>query len=285
MAFLVLDLDKHGIPARRCRRWIIGWLAPQCTVSHQAYLQKAASEIEEALRQDPMPLAKFLDGGDEDNGAMARGTKRKRENARTKPRSEKKPRKARKPSNRIKYIDLHDQVWDGRRPAEVPQVLSDISNELSPRELDVALFDHVVRAEDLSEHQVRLLDVSQSIHRTPTGTDTFPTLTPGGRIVAFPLPEDDAQARLVRGLECLRLQGLDTNMLTDVERSAAHTFSQKQLMSLAGNAFSGPHVAIVMLICLSLFDVPTSVDQLERSRKEATHSNSDVDLDIQMLLL
>ena len=290
---LVLDLDKHGIPARRCRRWIIGCLAPGCTVSHQAYLQKAASEIEEAVRQQPLPLAAFLDDGDEDNRAMAqqpckRGTKRKRSQAPKKPRSEKKPCKARKPSNPNKDIELHDKVWDGRRPAEVPQVLSDISRELSPRELDVTLFDHVVRAEGLSEHEVRLLDVSQSIHRTPTGTTMAPTVTPGGRIVAVPHTED-APARLVRGLECFGLQGLDTNMFTEAQRSVVHGFPQKQLMSLAGNAYSGPHVSMVMLLCLSLFDFPTSVAQLEGSRKEATHYiymfKSEVGLDIQMLLL
>ena len=131
----------------------------------------------------------------------------------------------------------------------MPAVLGKVSTELSPRELDVALYNHIAhqdKAQQDGKQQANLLllDVSQSIHRVPAGLDMAPTVTPGGRLVALPR---DGPARLVRGFECLRLQVLHTDLLSSQQQAAARSFTQKQLQSLAGNAFSGPHVSICLL--------------------------------------
>ena len=76
--------------------------------------------------------------------------------------------------------------------------------------------------------------------------------------------------RLLDGFERLRLQGLDMqNMLPSSAMGAARTFSQQQLRNLAGNAFSGPHFAVVLTIALALFEFPKTVEEVQVLKAEA----------------
>ena len=69
------------------------------------------------------------------------------------------------------------------------------------------------------------------------------------------------------GIEALRLQGLFETMVPN--SGAVHTFSNAELQSLAGNAFSAAHVQVAMLVMLTAFSMPTSMAEIEELRDAA----------------
>ena len=264
---MILDLHEHGIPCKRSRRWILCQLRPTATVAEQAQLQREASQLESAMRQCPGPLSDYLSTSMDD---AHRGYKRKRIIGKRKvaegKTSSSKKRRTGKPA---KYEDLHDKVWDGKRPATISKPLHAICGELTPRELDIAMYDVEVKApedEAPASGSHRIIDVSQSITRYPSGWDVCPTVTPGAR---FLVRQGNADVRLLRGFECLRMQGLPFDLITTEGMTASSKFTQKQLMSLAGNAFSAPHVSVAMVLMLCVFDMPASVADVEALRTEA----------------
>ena len=254
---LLMNLDDHGTKCRRNRVWIIAKLEPDATVAQQEILQQQAHFLEAAIRQKPLPLSDFLSPTVDDAHADRLPRKRK---ARVQKRSQKvtKPKRSQKvtrPKNQKKakprkYESLHDEVWDGERPEIMPEQLQEVAPMLTAREVDVALYDFVVgmKDDDMDDNKPRIMDVSQSIHRFPALTDMCPTITPGGRLLMF----HQNKYRLVGGFERLKLQGLDMEHMMPTESMvAAQAFTQKQLHNLAGNAFSGSHVAVVLTVVLA----------------------------------
>ena len=68
-------------------------------------------------------------------------------------------------------------------------------------------------------------------------------------------------ARPLFGLEALRLQGLFESMLPNP--AALHTFTNRDVHHLAGNAFSVAHVHLAMLVTLSVWKMPSSAAELK----------------------
>ena len=85
-----------------------------------------------------------------------------------------------------------------------------VQEELSKREADVILFDVVAHRDKYSDKE-RILDVSQSIGRYPSGTNICPTITPNARMCLI----NRDHPRLMLGQERLRLQGFDASMASD----------------------------------------------------------------------
>ena len=134
------------------------------------------------------------------------------------------------------------------------------------------------------------VNVSQSIHRMPTGFDIVPTLTPHTQTLLLCPPElepphglqdaQDAQpheqpeldvsssSRPLFGLEMLRLQGLD---ISHLEEQIVQQFSDAQCADLAGNSFSSSAVQFALVVCLTIFGdlIPDSVESLEALRTAA----------------
>ena len=77
-------------------------------------------------------------------------------------------------------------------------------------------------------------------------------------------------ARMLHPVEALRFQGLGLNMLSGKGAQATANFTEKQLQSLAGNAFSSNHVCVAASIPLIVFDFPKTIDGLEALRAQAS---------------
>ena len=114
-----------------------------------------------------------------------------------------------------------------------------------------------------------ILTVSQSIHRLPRANDSSPCVTPGAKLLMM----GNGSRRFLGGFEHLRLQGLNSAMLSTEGKIATHFFSQLDLKSLAGNAFSANHVAVSALVSLSCFDFPTSISSLDHLRREVIYKS------------
>ena len=175
------------------------------------------------------------------------------------------------PKKQKKFEVLHEEVWAGRRPDRVPTLIQDMASFLTVREQDVVLFDHTTRREEWGgAGSRRVLDVSQSIHRCPGGTNLVPAVTPGARLLLVELGKDGKNcARLLGGFEHLRLQGLDKEMLSKAGQENVHLFAQRDLKCLAGNAFCSNHIGVVAAVMLAIFEFPSSVVELEDMRQQA----------------
>ena len=262
----VLDHCHHGVPGHRNRLWIIAKLAPLASIADQEFAQMQASQLELALRQDPEPLSAFLDPAEDDMHAPQKRRQAPRAKAKSKSKC-----KAKAKAKVLAYKAKHDAVWGGERPAELPALFEGVKDFLTDRELDVALYDYVMREDEYEEGCTRFLDVSQSIDRCPRFNDMLPTITPAGRFLMINTSGEEARpVRLVRAFECMRTQGFDgRTMLSDEQYQHMDAYCQKTLQNMAGNAFSGFHIAAVALLSLVLFDIPTTVSELEELRAEA----------------
>ena len=151
----------------------------------------------------------------------------------------------------------------------MPRIVTDLEGKLRPREKDIALFDCTVRAEQyesMGPQDVRFVDLSQSIGRSPTGWNVCPTVTPGAKVMVV----NGDRSRMLHPFEALRFQGLGLNMLSDKGAQAIANLTEKQLQSLAGNAFSSNHVCVAAIISLIVFDFPETIDGLEALRAQAS---------------
>lgn len=207
----------------------------------------------------------------------------------------------------------HNKQWetmDASNP-DLPEPLLRmiVEHEISPREMDVALYDRVVHSAAYEPHAgSRIVALSQSKMRYPAGSDLCPTVTPGSRLALLSRPEP----RFVVGQERLALRGFWPDMATGgsaadatkvfterqftrisifirvggsklsqqnnrcsvcagggVKDSNLSNHHARQFSDLAGNAFSGNHVAVAAIISLSIFEFPVSVADVEHLRTEA----------------
>ena len=174
-----------------------------------------------------------------------------------------------------KWPALHKKAWEEferktgtKRPTELPRHLQYLNTEglASARELDVALMDFAKNPiKYMPGIPRRILDLSQGILRAPNGSGVCPTITPGSR--AHFINQD--RPRALSGLERLRLQGFSLDMTCRGGEAALQQFSERQLADLAGNAFSGSHVSVVLLIAMAMFKMPKSLDELHALQNEA----------------
>ena len=110
-------------------------------------------------------------------------------------------------------MDKHAKIWEGQEPEDILSIFNEVKDFISHRELDIAVFDYLQRADEYIPHTKRIIDLSQSFDRCPRYSNIVPTVTPGAK---FLLIDKDAQkARLLRSFEKMRMQGLDTSMLTE----------------------------------------------------------------------
>ena len=200
---LVLDLSLHGVPCRRKRTWILAKLDPSnCSVAACTALQAAADQLELSLRQPMQALDSFL-FADDALPQQQPGRKRNAEGAMG------------AFAKRIKWRATHAAMWAEKGfvvPTQLPEPLQAmvVQEELSKREADVILFDVVAHRDKYSDKE-RILDVSQSIGRYPSGTNICPTITPNARMCLI----NRDHPRLMLGQERLRLQGFDASMASD----------------------------------------------------------------------
>ena len=264
---IVTNIRDHGTPCSRNRIWILCKLAPRASISEQEFAQKRASEIEEMLRQEPEDLSEFL-CPEEDNVHQPLRPKPKRKAA-----PKKLPKRKAAPKKALRYIQKHKDIWAGQEPKESPAIFKDLKQVLTPRELDVAVYDYVVRDHEYEVGVERFLDVSQSIDRCPRENGALPTVTPGAVIVMI-RREEPSEARLIRSFEKMRMQGFHTKMLTETGKAEAYKYSQKVIANLAGNAFAANHIGLAAIVSLLLFEVPSSVQELEELRNQACLSRT-----------
>ena len=199
---LTLDLSKHGVPCRRKRTWILARLDPTNSgeAACSAY-QQAADTLELSLRQPPLPLDRFLFPDD----ALP---------CRKAPKKRKLEGSAEPFANRMKWVAAHKARWakaSVNKPDELPAALMGMvaEHQLSGREVDLALYDRASNSSKYEEtSKERVIDLSQSISRYPSGTGVVPTITPNARLALV----GRRNPRFIVGQERLALQGFVAEM-------------------------------------------------------------------------
>ena len=180
--------------------------------------------------------------------------------------------KAIKKEKKFKWVKKHGDFWKimkmserwrGRKPKFTD------SGGMTVREKDVVKADIFKFPEDyVAGNEVDVfLDVSQSVDRCPRSLGMTPTILPSGHICIVSPPRSMAllpSCRHLFGLEALRLQGLHESLLP----SPASIFSFKdcELLHLAGNAFSFPHVQLALLCVMACFNLPGSMEEIAERR-------------------
>ena len=98
------------------------------------------------------------------------------------------------------------------------------------------------------------LDLSQSMDRgiSMGKNGILPTIIPKNIVW---LPD---KKRLLLGREALAMQGFDTSALDDAKKKAKFEMSDRNLMDLAGNAFSLPVVLSILVAIFLKLDVAGS---------------------------
>ena len=110
--------------------------------------------------------------------------------------------------------------------------------ELSEREIEVLRYVDVAC---FPEVEMRVIDVSRSIHRCRATRGFTPTVLPGSRLYLT------NKCRLMHPAECLRVQNLDFS------QDLLGNFDPSLLQSLAGNAFdAGCCLAVIISTCVAL---------------------------------
>ena len=279
---LVLDLESHGTRCRRSRVWILAKLSPLATVAMQEQAQQRADDLEKMLRQSPQPLPLFVDVDNtaqwKCKGARAKAAAKPKAKAAVKPKAkaDAKPKSSRTSAKRS-WQDLHEEVWaeieDGM-PAPLPAKFRKLANELeahlTPRECDVAVYDFVTNKEEyenMGPEDMRFLDVSQTICRTPSGWNVCPLISPGARTIVV----KHDKARLLHPFESLQFQGFSHKMLTKKGAESTSKFAGRQLQNLAGNALCSNHVCVAAVLSLIVFDFPETIADLEILRAQASN--------------
>ena len=260
---IVLSLSSvaHGISGRRVRIWIIAVLAPIQSLSDVTCerLQEYAESLDCRVRQAALPLDRLLD----DIPDEPRGEKRK---APARVPAQRRGSSSRKKPRIPKWQALHKKVWEQyelktstKRPRELPPHLQylETSRLATAREVDVAFMDFIKNhSKYMPGMPRRIIDFSQGILRAPVGSGDCPTLTPGSR--AHLINQDCPRA--LRGLERLRLQRFSLDMTCSGGEAKPKHFTERQLSDLAGNAFCANHVSIALLVAMTLFKMPRSLD-------------------------
>lgn len=195
---LVLSLERHGVPCRRKRTWILASLDPEnSTVAGCLAAQLEANNVELALRQQPLPMESFL-LPDDALPQQKPGRKRK---------SDDDPLGG-SFAKRRKWTAAHKVAWAKKgisKPRVLPEPLSGMvaKEGLSKREAEVALYDRLVHSRAYETSAERIVDLSQSISRYPHGSECCPTITPAARMALL----NRKHPRLMVGQERLALQG------------------------------------------------------------------------------
>ena len=177
----------------------------------------------------------------------------------------------------IKWVAEHHEWWRGAKKAGVviakrghyakPQFLA--SSSLSARETDLLRVDIVKHAREYDNPKQIFIDVSQGLERYPRQVGSLPCILPGGKIVVVQPSETrrEPEVRALFGLEALRLQGLHESLVPSP--TPVFSFTDRDLLNLAGNAFSVPHVQLAILCVLTSFLLLATKDEITDRRAEA----------------
>ena len=267
------DVADRGVPAHRIRVYFIASLNREGDVSYLGDILDNNAKLIELYTQTSAPVALLSDYLVPEEDPLFPLLKR------TLNATKKVDKKT--SNKKIDWVQLHSKAWReardlmpkaGNGKIIKPKVHSEFG--LTPREKD-ALQLHIARNPmDHVEGNVVFIDVSQSLYRLPHKVNISPTIMPGGKMFLVEKKTMESSpnksqhsARRLFGIEALRLQGLFETMVPNP--GAVHTFSNAELQSLAGNAFSAVHVQLAMLVMLTAFRMPTSMAEIEELRDAA----------------
>ena len=257
VATVVSDLQHHGVPCRRSRVWFIACLQPWATAEDRARIQASAVKYEVLLRQSaPFDLSSFLlMPGDRDFEHHMQDHLSKRQ---------------KNYWDGMKWTKLHKKLWlEHRRKPRWPPAMRAMFRTFpfTTRERD-ALRLELARRKGTDNDKYILCDVSQAADRLPRGVGVSPTILPKGKVVICSgLPEP----RPLLGIESLKLQGFDLDMLSTEKKDVAlSSFNGGFYADAAGNAFSVPQCQLAFLIALCIFELPASISEVAERRCAAT---------------
>ena len=267
--------SQHYLPASRDRVWFIGVLDPDPESMFPSWIaQERAEMIEEATRstgdEPEANVDEYLVKYSDPLFYVLEEAKR----------NEKVPKKARQnqiaKEKKLKWVKKHGDFWkfmkvDDRWTGSKPEFTD--SGGLTRREADLVKADIFTNDKDYCTDKKVFLDVSQSLDRYPRSLGTVPTILPGGHICIasrklFPW-STKPEVRDLFGLEALRLQGLHESLVPSP--ASVFSFKDRELLHLAGNAFSFPHVQLALLCVLAGFDMPGSMEEIVERRAMAAN--------------
>lgn len=152
----------------------------------------------------------------------------------------------------VKWPRLHAEMFEklglSQRGVELLVEQQDLSGfGMSDRMAQVFAYDSIL-APSTGTWGERVIDLSQSITRYASATDHMPCLTPKGCMFLR------RRRRPVLGIESLALQGLELQHMCAAE--SYRSFSNTQLLDLAGNAFCGAVLQAIVVATWCVLEWP-----------------------------
>ena len=257
----VVNSRSHGALQRRTRWWGIAWLVSSTGPIQESQRQKyAASEavffaVLSCIELDPRPMSSvMLTGKKLDAWKTFRlGLRSTLAPAQADDEDSEDELEKKKKQELRDWPQLHAEFFRsaGHRYPPVLEFLYTpaeskvLSTEFTRRCQEIVAFSDLDRGRVREGEPEQVIDVSQSINRTPRMTDGLPCITPTGLFwmrKAF---------RRLEPIECLAAQGVP---LCDVEDMSF--LSPGDIQSLAGNAFNAHSVAAFTLSAMVAFGPP-----------------------------
>lgn len=245
--WFLLEPSSYGVPQRRSRVYFLCVRQDFVTSTANVNLRK---EVGSVLRSLEAPLAERLQL--EHFLLSPEDPEYKFWDAAFRREVEAKLSKTKRHKVEVKWPRLHAEMFEklglSQRGVELLVEQQDLSGfGMSDRMAQVFAYDSIL-APSTGTWGERVIDLSQSITRYASATDHMPCLTPKGCMFLR------RRRRPVLGIESLALQGLELQHMCAAE--SYRSFSNTQLLDLAGNAFCGAVLQAIVVATWCVLEWP-----------------------------